>query len=101
MANTDTKAEITGDCYVSTYPSHSIIVMNGNAILPATDVNPNTPAGSGYGTCRNGKFNIMVDISTLASPATHNLQLILQALDADGQVVMNSARGAPFFTLSK
>ncbi|WP_347357079.1 hypothetical protein [Bdellovibrio sp.] len=101
MTSADTKAEITGDCYVSTYPSHAIIVLNGSNPLPVTDLHPNTPLGSGYGTCRNGRFNIMVNITSLASPASHNLQVILQARDADNNVVINTALGAPFFTLSK
>lgn len=101
MTSTDTKAEVTGECYVSTYPSHSIIVLNGSTPLPVTDLNSNTPLNSGYGTCRNGRFNILVNITSLASPAVHALRLYLQARDADGNVVINEARGAPQFNLSK
>ncbi|UXR63560.1 hypothetical protein EZJ49_10785 [Bdellovibrio bacteriovorus] len=101
MTSTDTKAELTGECYVSTYPSHSIIVLNGPTPLPVTDLNSNTPAGSGYGTCRNGRFNILLNITSLGSPAVHSLRLYLQARDADGNVVINEARGAPIFNLSK
>ncbi len=101
MKNTDTKAEITGECYVSTYPSHAIFVMNGSTRMAVLDTNPKTDATANYATCRNGRFNFSVNIAGLSSPGSYQLRLYLQAMDADGNIVINEARAAPFFTLTK
>lgn len=98
--NTDTKAEITGECYVSTYPSHAIIVMNGSTQMALVDTNPATASNTNYATCKNGKFNFSLNISALAA-GVYNLRMIMQARDADNNLVINDARAAPFFTLTK
>ncbi|MFV8258995.1 hypothetical protein ACNQKP_14395 [Bdellovibrio bacteriovorus] len=100
MKNTDTKAEITGECYVSTYPSHRLIVMNGSTQMALVDTNPATAANANYATCKNGRFNFSLNIASLAS-GVYSMRIIMQAFDADGNAVMNEARAAPTFTLTK
>lgn len=101
MKSTDTKAEITGECYVSTYPSHAIFVMNGSTRMTVVDTNPSTDAAANFATCKNGRFNFSLNIAGLAAPGSYQLRLYLQAMDADGNVVINEARAAPYFTLTK
>lgn len=100
MKSTDTKAEITGECYVSTYPSHRLIVMYNSTQMSIVDTNPATAANTNYATCKNGRFNFSVNIAGLAS-GVYSMRIIMQAFDSDGNAVMNEARAAPTFTLTK
>lgn len=98
--STDTKIEVAGECYISTYPSHAIIVMNNTSQMSILDVNPATSSDANYAVCKNGKFTFLLNIASLSS-GVYNLRLILQARDSAGNVVLNEAQAAPYFTLTK
>lgn len=75
--NASNKAEMSGSCFISTYPKHQIRAVAGTTGLPIVDVNG---LGSGVGSCKNGRFNIAIYNPGLASGTKVNL--ILEVFDS-------------------
>jgi len=97
----DTKVEISGDCYASTYPSNKILVsvvtQNGNTPIAA-------PVYSATGSsttpmCRNGKYDVVVDIRNLAVGAIYTVKLELVAYDTAGAPYTNAGGGFLYLNL--
>lgn len=95
-----TKVEVSGECYVSTYPSHSIVVLEAGIQLDIVDLNPATDVESKKALCKNGKFNFAINTGALNN-GVHNLRFVLQAWDAKGQIVQNDVQGVSSVTLTK
>jgi hypothetical protein len=56
----ETRADISGTCYVSTYPNHYIQILYNGAALTLVNA---TAAGGAVGTCVQGRFNVSVNVS--------------------------------------
>lgn len=97
---TVTKAEVSGECYTSTYPSHQIVVVENGIQLDIVDLNTATNVDSKIATCKNGKFNLGINTGALAA-GVHNLRFILQAGTASGTMVVNDVQGVSSVTLTK
>jgi len=95
-----TKVEVSGECYISTYPSHQILVLEAGIQLDIVDLNPATDVESKKATCKNGKFNLAINTGGMAN-GVHNLRIVLQAADSKGQVVQNEVQGVSSVTLTK
>jgi hypothetical protein len=100
-ASTDTKVEVSGDCYPSTYPSNKILVsvvtQNGNTPIAA-----NVYSATGASTtpmCRNGKYDVVVDIRNLALSAIYTVKLELVAYDTAGVPHTNAGGGFLYLNL--
>ncbi len=94
------KAEISGECYVSTYPKHEIVALENGSALEIVDLNTSTDVNSNVATCKNGKFNLAIKTTNLAA-GVHSVRFVLQAYDADNIVVTNDVQGASAITLTK
>ncbi|UOF02028.1 hypothetical protein [Bdellovibrio reynosensis] len=94
------KAEVSGECYISTYPNHKIVALENGVQLDIVDLNPTTDANGRFAVCKNGKFNLAINTSALAG-GIHSIRLLLQAYDENGAVVVNDAQGASAITLTK
>ncbi|MEK2645490.1 hypothetical protein [Bdellovibrio sp. BCCA] len=96
------RVEVSGECYLSTYPRHSIIVLRSGVQLSnfVVDINPTSPVDSNTASCKNGRFNLALNTGQLAN-GVHSLRFILQAFDKDNNLVVNDAQGASNVTLSK
>jgi len=92
------KLEVSGECYVSTYPSHNIIATRNGSQIGITDLYPGSAANSA--TCVNGKFNFAIDTNYLAG-GSNTVRILIQARDASGNVVVNDAQGANNVTITK
>ncbi|MNL72621.1 hypothetical protein D3C87_1979570 [compost metagenome] len=79
-AAADTRADIAGTCYTSTYPNHYIQILSGGTVL--TVVN-GTYAGGGAGTCVQGRFNVAVNTTGWAAGG-YTLTARIVAVDAAG-----------------
>lgn len=95
-----TKAEVSGECYTSTYPVHNIVVLKSGLQLDIVDLNPATDVNSKTASCKNGKFNLAINTGALAS-GVHTLRFVLQAWDSKGQLVVNDVQGVSSVTLTK
>ncbi len=100
-ASTDTKVEVSGDCYASTYPSNkinvSIVTQNGNAPVSA-----GVYSATGTSTipvCRNGKFDVVIDIRNLSLSTIYTVKLELVAYDSTGALVTNAGGGNIYLNL--
>ncbi|NUN06185.1 MAG: hypothetical protein HUU57_10530 [Bdellovibrio sp.] len=93
------KVEVAGECYTSTFPRHAIFVLKNNAQIDIVDVNPATANNTGTASCKNGRFNLVINSGALAS-GVHSLRLVIQAWDANNQVVVNDM-ASNTVTLSK
>ncbi|KHD88766.1 MAG: hypothetical protein OM95_06430 [Bdellovibrio sp. ArHS] len=91
-----TKADISGECYVSTYANHRIYLMNGGSALTIIDLN----TGSNTATCKNGRFNFAFNLDSIAS-GSYGLKVIIYAYDSAGTLVVNEVQGASSLTLIK
>lgn len=100
-AASDTKVEVSGDCYASTYPSNKInvtvVTQSGNSPMTA-------PAYSATGSsttpaCRKGKFDVVVDIRNLAANTIYTLKLELVAYDQNNVPQTNAGGGNLFLSL--
>ncbi|WP_295899209.1 hypothetical protein [uncultured Bdellovibrio sp.] len=96
------RVEVSGECYLSTYPKHSIIVLRSGVQLNdfVVDINPTTANNTNSASCKNGRFNLALNTGQLAA-GVHSLRFILQAWDANNSLVTNDAQGASNVTLSK
>jgi hypothetical protein len=98
-AATDTKVEIGGDCYASTYPNNKInvtvVTQNGNTpvVAPVYSASADTPA------CRKGKYDVVVDITKLGLGAIYTVKLELVAYDSAGASVTNAGGGNIYLNL--
>lgn len=93
------KVEVAGECYVSTFPRHAIYVLKSNMQLDIVDLNPATANNTGTASCKNGRFNLAINTGAL-SAGVHSLRLVIQAWDANNQVVVNDM-ASNTVTLSK
>lgn len=85
----DRYLELTGACYASTYPTHRITATVGGVATPVYDMSSATQQS--YGTCRNGRFNIVMRGSSLK---TGNNAIILVLTGYDSASVANSGGNA-------
>jgi hypothetical protein len=99
--STDTKVEISGDCYASTYSSNkinvSVVTQNGN-----TPVSAGVFSATGSSTipaCRKGKYDVVVDIRNLSLSTIYTLKVELIAYDTTGAPVSNAGGGYIFLNL--
>ncbi|MEN0057433.1 MAG: hypothetical protein AAGB31_01255 [Bdellovibrio sp.] len=95
-----TKVEISGECYTSTYPSHNIIATSGGAQVDIVDLNPSVSPAAAVASCKNGRFNLAINSFNFAS-GNHTIRLMLQAYDANNQIVVNDVQGASSIVLRK
>lgn len=83
-----TRADVSGECYVSTYPTHRIYLLNGGSQMPIIDIN----TGSNIASCKNGRFNFSLNLGAMAS-GQYSLKIIIYAYDASGSLVVNEVQG--------
>jgi hypothetical protein len=99
--STDTKVEISGDCYASTYPSNKInvavVTQNGNTPVGAAIYS--VTGSSTIPMCRKGKYDVVVDIRNLALGSIYTVKLELVAYDSTGALVSNSGGGSIYLNL--
>lgn len=97
----DTKVEISGDCYASTYPSNKINVtvatQNGNT--PVTAAVYSATGASTVPACRKGKYNVVLDIRNLALAKIYTVKLEMVAYDSAGTAVTNAGGGYLYLSL--
>ncbi|QLY23777.1 hypothetical protein [Bdellovibrio sp. KM01] len=75
--------EMSGACYASTFPTHRITVtVNGAAATASAVYDMSGSTATGYGTCRNGRFNIVLKGSALRN-GTNAIVLTLTGYDAN------------------
>ena len=81
-------AEVSGSCYTSTYPSHTITIYRNGAPVNQYDLK-----GLANAQCRGGRFSIVVDGNSLA-PGGNDLQIVLTAYATDGTSQQTSANAS-------
>jgi hypothetical protein len=100
-AATDTKVEISGDCYASTYPSNkinvSVVTQNGN--VPVSAGVYSVTGSSTLPACRKGKYDVMIDIRNLSLNTIYTVKLEIVAYDSVGTPVLNNGGGALYLSL--
>lgn len=94
------KIEISGECYVSTFPSHRIIATEGMNILDVMDLNPSTNVNSKAAVCTNGRFNLALNAGVL-SAGNHAIHFVLQAFNGTNQPITNDVQGVSNLNLTK
>lgn len=94
------KAEVSGECYTSTFSSHQIIATEKGVLLDIMDINPSTDLNSKTASCKNGVFNLAINTEFLAS-GPHTIRFIMQAYDSNGKIVTNDVQGVSTLTLTK
>ncbi|WP_413584091.1 hypothetical protein [Bdellovibrio sp. HCB274] len=88
-AATTKSIELSGACYTSTYPTHKITVsVNGGTPQAGLVFDMSGTTATGYGTCRNGRYNIVLQGSALGAGA-NNIVLTLTGYTAQS-VAANS-----------
>lgn len=97
--NTVTRAEVSGECYVSTYPNHQILAFQGSTQLELVDIEPSTPLQN-YARCVNGRFNLALRTSNMAA-GTHSIRLVLRAFDSSNKMYVNEGQGTTTINLSR
>lgn len=100
VATGASKVEISGECYVSTFPSHRIIVTEGVNILDVMDVNPSTNVNAKSAVCANGRFNLALNAGPLTA-GTHSIRFVLQAFNGTNQPITNDVQGVSNLILTK
>ena len=100
-AASDTKVEISGDCYASTYPTNKInvSVVTQNGSVPMTAPAYSATGSSTAPICRNGKYDVVVDIRNLAANAIYTVKLELVAYDSTGAPFTNAGGGFVYLNL--
>lgn len=99
VRSSQTKVDLAGECFVSTFPGHKIQVWEGAAQVSIVDINSSTGLGNSA-QCIDGKFNLVINTSTM-TVSSHSLRVELIAYDSAGQPVVNQAQGVSFITLTK
>ncbi|MGZ3772062.1 MAG: hypothetical protein ACXVCY_08170 [Pseudobdellovibrionaceae bacterium] len=100
VAAGETKADVSGDCYFSTYPAHQIVAMDNGTVIDIMDVNPTSDASIARSACVNGRFNLVLNAAALAS-GSHSIRFVMQAYDSKKQMVTNDVQGVSTLTLTK
>lgn len=100
-AATDSKVEISGDCYASTYPNNrinvTVVTQTGNAPIAAPTYS--VTGASTTPACRKGKFGVAIDIRNLALGGIYTVKLELVAYDNAGTPFTNAGGGYLFLNL--
>lgn len=100
-AATDSKVEISGDCYTSTYPSNKInvtvVTQNGNVPMAAAAYS--VTGASTVPACRKGKYGVALDIRKLALGGIYTVKLELVAYDSAGTPFTNAGGGYLYLNL--
>lgn len=100
-AAADTKVEISGDCYASTYPSNkinvSVVTQNGNT--PISVAAYSATGSSTQASCRKGKYDVVLDIRNLAVSNIYTVKLELVAFDSAGSPYTNAGGGFLYLNL--
>lgn len=86
-------AELSGDCFASTYPTHKITATVGGVAKTIYNID----SAKSVASCRNGRFNIALPISQLAI-GTSKIVLTLTAYDANS-ASYTSANGITEFSV--
>lgn len=89
------RVDISGECYVSTYPFHSIVVLRNNSqVIPILDLNTaNNTANTA--TCMNGRFNFSLPNSASIQAGSNPLRVVMRAYETlGGAAVTNDVQGA-------
>lgn len=100
LASGLTKAEVSGECYTSTFPSHKIVAIENGTLLDFMDLNPASDVNAKQALCINGKFNLSINAGALAG-GIHSIRLVMQAYDNNNQLVTNDVQGVSTLTLTK
>lgn len=99
------QAEVTGDCFASTYPSHVIrayrIDNSGNAtLLVIRDINTGS-SGQSVALCKNGRFDISIPAGSGLAAGNNNIKVTLTATDSNGAAVVNDANASRMISIIK
>ncbi|UYL08120.1 hypothetical protein B9G69_013800 [Bdellovibrio sp. SKB1291214] len=74
--------ELSGACYASTFPTHRITITVNNVTTAAANYyDMKSTLTTGYGTCRNGRYNIVLKGSAL-STGSNTIVLTLTGYDS-------------------
>ncbi|MNK08113.1 hypothetical protein D3C87_260410 [compost metagenome] len=93
------RADLSGECFTSTYPTHAIRVFYGTTQVPLNDVNIN-PGAANTAYCYQGRFNIVLNTSIFGA-GSHSLKIQIYGIDDKGVSNENLGRGRANFTLTK
>lgn len=98
----ETRADVSGDCYASLYPRNVITVKVLNTANTTTYSVPYYGLGTDTNSvsCINGRFNFVVDMSTLAAGG-YTIAATMTAYDAAGTAYANVADGTSYITVRK
>lgn len=91
-----TRVDIGGECYPSLYPANAIFVTVANNSSPkiwGVTNKTTTPI------CKNGKFDISVDLNALPAVGTYILRVQLIAYDKNGVAHFNASEGVADMTV--
>ncbi len=95
------KVEVSGECFVSTYTGHYIYATFNGSTIGVVDLQaPLTAASQNKATCKNGRFNLAVNINGWAR-GIYLINLQLVAYNSPATLVTNDVRGAFSFNLTK
>jgi hypothetical protein len=102
VPSTSNRADISGDCYPSTYPQNLINVTvtqtTGTAFpVEVIAASAATPAAS----CNHGRFNVVLSTASLPANAAYTVRLELVGIEANGARHTNAAGGNATITLRK
>ncbi len=86
--------------------THRIYALKNTTLIDIVDISTlTTNVNSKQALCVNGRFNIGINVDAVANgglgPGIHSVRLILEAKDANGQVVTNPAQGTANITITK
>ncbi len=102
VAASVTQAQVSGECYTSTYPRHQIVALNNaGGQMDIVDINTASAVNSLAAACKNGKFNLAINTGVLTSGAVHSIKLLLIAYNDKNQTITNEAQGSARLTLTK
>lgn len=98
----ESRAEIAGDCYPSTYPTNQIMVTTlQNSVTPVDSIVFNTSRDQAAPYCKNGRFNFMLNTANFAPGFTYSVKLELVGIDANGGRHTNAAGGRANISIRK
>jgi hypothetical protein len=79
-ATADTRADVAGTCYASTYPNHYIQILRDGVAVAIVN---GTYAGGAAGTCVQGRFNVTINTTGMGAGG-YNYVARIVAVDAAG-----------------
>lgn len=90
--NPATQVEVSGTCYVSTFPTHNIKAywVNPNSSAVTSELTVLSVQGDAYGRCINGRYSIILNAAQLVS-GMNTVKMILTAFDSSGNQVTNGS----------